>query len=75
MAGIADVAKQSGNRPEAVKAMFDAVAALTTTEHVIIKGFGSFKTTARAARTGRNPQTGETLQIAAKEVLTFKATK
>lgn len=37
-----------------------------------LKGFGNFKITNRKARTGRNPQTGATIQIAAKDVVTFK---
>lgn len=36
-------------------------------------GFGTFSVTNRAARTGRNPQTGKEIQIAAKNVIKFKA--
>ena len=36
-------------------------------------GFGTFSVTNRAARTGRNPQTGKEIQIAAKNVVKFKA--
>ncbi|MDA3509450.1 HU family DNA-binding protein [Acinetobacter junii] len=42
---------------------------------VTLVGFGSFKVTDRAARTGRNPKTGEEIQIAASKVPTFKAGK
>ena len=42
---------------------------------VSIFGFGSFGTKSRAARQGRNPATGETIQIAAKKYPTFKAAK
>ncbi len=42
---------------------------------VALVGFGTFKVTDRAARTGRNPKTGEELQIAASKVPTFKAGK
>jgi DNA-binding protein HU-beta len=42
-------------------------------EKVIIIGFGSFSVNKRAARTGRNPQTGKTIQIKAKKVVKFKA--
>jgi DNA-binding protein HU-beta len=42
---------------------------------VTIVGFGSFERTHRAARKGRNPKTGEEIQIEAKEVPTFKAGK
>lgn len=42
---------------------------------VTLTGFGTFKVNERAARTGRNPKTGEELQIAASKVPTFKAGK
>ena len=42
---------------------------------VTLIGFGTFKVTDRAARTGRNPKTGEEIQIAASKVPTFKAGK
>jgi Bacterial nucleoid DNA-binding protein len=38
-------------------------------------GFGTFQTKARAARTGRNPQTGQVIQIPAANVPSFKAGK
>ncbi|MGY0408542.1 MAG: HU family DNA-binding protein [Polaribacter sp.] len=40
---------------------------------VALVGFGTFSVSNRAARNGRNPQTGETIQIAAKNVAKFKA--
>jgi DNA-binding protein HU-beta len=42
---------------------------------VTIPGFGTFSTAHRKARQGRNPQTGETIQIAARNVPVFKAGK
>ena len=42
---------------------------------VTLIGFGTFKVTDRAARTGRNPKTGEEIQISASKVPTFKAGK
>jgi DNA-binding protein HU-beta len=42
---------------------------------VTLIGFGTFSVSERAARTGRNPQTGATIQIAAKKVVRFKAGK
>ena len=42
---------------------------------VTLTGFGTFKVTDRAARTGRNPQTGAEIQIAASKAPTFKAGK
>jgi DNA-binding protein HU-beta len=42
-------------------------------DRVALVGFGTFSVTKRAARTGRNPQTGKTIQIKAKKVAKFKA--
>ena len=42
---------------------------------VALVGFGTFSVTAKAARTGRNPKTGEPIEIAAKKVPNFKAGK
>uniref|UniRef100_UPI002616C186 HU family DNA-binding protein n=1 Tax=uncultured Vibrio sp. TaxID=114054 RepID=UPI002616C186 len=44
-------------------------------EEVALLGFGSFKITERGARTGRNPRTGEPIQISASKSPTFKAGK
>lgn len=48
---------------------------LAAGEDITLVGFGTFKVSDRAARTGRNPKTGEELQIAAAKVPTFKAGK
>lgn len=72
MAGMADVAKVAGVKLEVVKSVVEAIAAIAATDKVILKGFGAFQTKIRAARQGRNPQTGETLTIAAKTVMAFK---
>jgi DNA-binding protein HU-beta len=48
---------------------------LANGSEVTLIGFGSFKITERAARTGRNPKTGEPIQIPASKVPTFKAGK
>lgn len=42
---------------------------------VTLTGFGTFSKSHRKARTGRNPQTGEEIQIKAHDVVTFKASK
>ena len=42
-------------------------------DRVSLVGFGSWSISKRAAREGRNPQTGKTIQIAAKNVVKFKA--
>lgn len=47
-------------------------SALKSKDRVSLVGFGSFSVSERAARTGRNPQTGKTIQIAAKNVVKFK---
>jgi DNA-binding protein HU-beta len=47
--------------------------ALKKGERVALVGFGSFTVAKRAARTGRNPQTGKAIKIAAKKVVKFKA--
>ena len=59
-----------------VDAMVDAVVeTVASGEDVKIAGFGTFSVTERAARTGRNPQTGETIQIAASKSPKFKVAK
>ena len=57
-----------------VKATFDAISdALVAGEKVAIPGFGSFEVRERAARKGRNPQTGAQIDIPASRVTKFKA--
>lgn len=58
----------------AVDAMLDTItAALKNRDAVTFTGFGKFSTSARAARTGVNPRTGERVQIAATTVPKFSA--
>lgn len=58
----------------ALDAFIDATSdALKKGERVALVGFGSFSIAKRSARTGRNPQTGEEIQIPAKKVVRFKA--
>ena len=60
----------------AVDAVFGAVSEyLSKGEKVQLIGFGTFETRERAAREGRNPQTGEAIKIAATVVPAFKAGK
>ena len=61
---------------ETIDAFLDTVTnALVKGEAVQLIGFGSFTAGARAARTGRNPKTGEPLQIAASKTVKFAAGK
>lgn len=61
---------------DAVGATFDTIKeTLAKGEKVEIIGFGSFEAKLRDARTGRNPQTGETIEIPATVSPTFKAGK
>ena len=61
---------------EAVDAVLEAVAAgLAAGEPVTVAGFGTFEVRERAARTGRNPRTGEAIDIAAARVPAFRAGK
>jgi len=61
---------------EALSAFFNCIGEeLNNGNKVSLIGFGTFSVTARAARTGRNPQTGEAIQIAAKNVVKFKPGK
>lgn len=48
---------------------------LKNEEQVVLVGFGTFTVRERSARTGRNPQTGETINISAAKVPAFKAGK
>jgi DNA-binding protein HU-beta len=57
----------------ALNSFLDATSgALKTGDKVILVGFGTFSVAERAARTGRNPQTGKEIKIAAKKVVRFK---
>ncbi|GFH41740.1 DNA-binding protein HU [Lactococcus hodotermopsidis] len=77
---IAKVAEKSElskkDAEKAVKAVFESVEEfLKAGEKVQLIGFGTFETRERAAREGRNPQTGESIKIAATTVPAFKAGK
>jgi len=70
----ADITKKQANA--ALDAITKGISqALAQGEEVALIGFGTFKITERAARTGRNPSTGETIQIAASKSPSFKAGK
>ena len=61
---------------DALNAVFNTIGdTLKEGEKVSLVGFGTFASTHRAARVGRNPKTGEALQIKAKNVVKFKPGK
>ncbi|MBJ8502262.1 HU family DNA-binding protein [Acinetobacter pittii] len=79
-----ELAKHVSQRADLTQAQaLAAISALETTITNVLKGggdvtligFGSFTVKERAARTGRNPKTGEEIQIAAAKVPSFKAGK
>ncbi len=77
---VAAMAEQAGlskkDAEAALKAFTDVVAnELKENGKVQLVGFGTFEVSERAAREGRNPQTGETMTIAASKAPKFKAGK
>jgi Bacterial nucleoid DNA-binding protein len=74
VAESADLPKAAAAR--AIEALVDTITnSLKAGDSVTLVGFGTFTAKARPARTGRNPQTGETINIAASTVPVFKAGK
>lgn len=72
------IAAESGLTKADSKRAIDAFVTTTSKalkkgDRVALVGFGSWATSKRAARTGRNPQTGKAIKIAAKTVVRFKA--
>ena len=77
---VAKIAEDAGiskkEAGEALKAVTSGISdALSKGETVTLVGFGTFSVSDRAARTGRNPATGEEIQIAASKAPKFKAGK
>ncbi|MFV0635462.1 HU family DNA-binding protein [uncultured Mitsuokella sp.] len=77
---VASVAEKAGltkkDAEKAVNALFESVQqALVEGDKVQMIGFGTFEVKERAARTGRNPRTSETIQIPASKNPVFKAGK
>ena len=77
---VAMVADQSGlskkDAEKALAAVIDTItAALVAGDKVQLVGFGTFETKQREARTGRNPRSGETIEIPAASLPAFKAGK
>ena len=77
IAAIAEKAELSKKDSEkALKAFVDVVTEELKKDHKIqLVGFGTFEVSERSARTGRNPQTGEEMEIAACKAPKFKAGK
>ncbi|MBN8481289.1 MAG: HU family DNA-binding protein [Xanthomonadales bacterium] len=77
IAAVADSASLSKAEAErAVDAVFDTVKkALKSGDSIALVGFGTFTVRSRAARTGRNPRTGGTIDIPASKVPAFKPGK
>ncbi|MDM7987346.1 MAG: HU family DNA-binding protein [Smithella sp.] len=76
---IEEVAKVTCTKKEATEAVEATLAAIQKSlkkgNSVTLVGFGTFDVKKRKARTGRNPQTGKAIKIAAKKVPVFKAGK
>lgn len=77
---VAAIAAEAGltkkDAEKALNATTGAISkALAKGENTQLIGFGTFSVSKRAARTGRNPQTGKEIKIAAKKVAKFKAGK
>lgn len=77
---VAKISDDAGvSKTQANAALDSFIEAVTKTlkggGKVTLVGFGTFSVTKRAARTGRNPQTGATIKIKAKKVAKFKAGK
>ena len=75
---IASIAEEAGlSKAVARKAldsfMSSVMETLENDDEVVLRGFGRWYVEQRDARTGRNPRTGEEIQIAAKKVVKFKA--
>ncbi|MFH1771587.1 MAG: HU family DNA-binding protein [Candidatus Omnitrophota bacterium] len=73
------VAKNTNTKKEALQAVetiLDTIkGSLKKKDQVAISGFGTFKVKQTKARAGRNPKTGETIQIPAKKKVAFRASK
>ncbi|WP_323843939.1 HU family DNA-binding protein [Microbulbifer magnicolonia] len=74
IAASADIPKAAAGR--ALDAMVESITnALKQGDQVALVGFGTFAVKERAARTGRNPRTGDPIEIAAAKIPNFKAGK
>ncbi len=72
IAASADIPKAVAGRDAVIESV---TGALKAGDSVVLVGFGTFAVKERAARTGRNPQTGKPIKIAAAKIPGFKAGK
>ena len=77
---VEEVSSETGLTKKASREAVDAITSVITDalargEKVTLVGFGTFRAVTRKARTGRNPQTGGTIQIPAKKVPRFRPGK
>lgn len=77
---IGAIAKKSGVSQKQAESVIDAMEstiqeALKKKEKITLRGFATISVKERIARVGRNPQTGETIQISARSVADFKFSK
>lgn len=76
---VAKIAEQTATKKQAadiVDTLLNSIReSLKKREDVAISGFGTFRVKQTKARTGRNPKTGETIQIPAKKKIAFRASK
>ena len=77
---ISDIAEAIDTPKSTVRAALEQLSeivsdALENSDEITLPGIGKLKVSERTARTGRNPQTGQTLQIAAKKVVKFVPAK
>ena len=76
MLSLDDEQAQEVFRSVGVNLMFDEMTgALTRAERIEIRGFGSFRTRQRKPRVGRNPKTGDRVEVPAKKIPFFKPSK
>ena len=73
---VAKVLSTKGEASKAVETTFETIRlALRKDEKVVISNFGTFRVKARQARTGRNPKTGDTVEVPPRKGVRFKASK
>jgi DNA-binding protein HU-beta len=77
---VDEISQRIGQTKATTESMLDAfvevvASALKNESELKLVGFGSFSVSTRKARTGRNPQTGQEIQIPEKRVVNFKAGK